>query len=603
MGHDTKKMVYSVLGLLLLFFILVFVNVIISYGNLRWDLTQDRLYSLSEGTRHIISKIKRPVTIKFFYSRSNPRVSTHIKLFAKRVQEFLKEYEYVSKGKIRLEVYDPRPDSDEEEWAEKYGLKAVETGEGDKIYCGLVFTSADRIDRIPFLDPSEEELMEYRITRAIYNLQHLKKRVIGIISGLPVFGDKKEKEEWLFIKELKKTYRIKEIKKDSKKIDRDVDLLLIIYPKEIKPSLQYAIDQFIMAGKNALIFVDPYCLSDTGTGMLKRASLEKLFSTWGINFDSGKVVADLQQSTYIRSHNVVQESPVIITARDQAFNKSAIITSGLDNMLLPISGVIEKRGSSKLSFEPLILSSKDSDLVSTFFVSMGTEYVRKKISPKGRKYPLAVMVNGSFKSAYPDGPPKGVENKAHIKKEKGRSTIIIVGDCDLLSEDFYVQKTRLLGFVISRVFNDNLNFLLNACEFLTGNQDLISLRTRGRFERPFTTVLELKAKAQKKWLQKEKELERQVETLNRRLEALQKKKKESEKFILSPEQEKEIERFKQEKLKIQHELKEVRKRLRADIERLGLILKFINMFLMPFLISLFGISIAVYRYKKARQQK
>ncbi len=604
MGYDKKRLVYSVVGLVVLFFIILFANIIISYANLRWDLTEDKLYSLSDGTKHILSRIKTPVTIKFFYNKSNPHVPTYLKLYAKRVQEFLEEYEHASKGKVHIEVYDPKPDSDIEEWAEKYGLKSMETGEGDKIYCGLVFTSADRIDKIPFLDPSEEQLLEYKITRAIYNLQHPEKKVIGIVSGLPVFGDKKEgTEEWLFIKELRKTYKVKEIKKDAKEIDKDVDLLIVIYPKDIKPSLEYAIDQFVLSGKNALILVDPYCLSDTGAGMLKKATLEKLFSAWGISFSSKKAVADLKQSTLIKTHGQIKDSPVIITARGFSFDKSHIITSGLDNMLFPVVGTIErKKKESKLRFEPLVYSSKDSDLVSIFFVTMGTEFVRRQISPQGKRYPLVVSLNGRFKTAFPEGPPKDAPKKVkQIKEAKNPSTVIIVGDCDFICDDFYVQKTRILGFVISRIFNDNLNFLLNSCEFLTGNQDLISLRTRGKFERPFIKVLELKAKAQEKWLQKEKELEKQVEAVNRRLEELEKRKKESEKFVLSPEQEREIERFRQEKIRIQHELKEVRKKLRADIERLGLWLKFVNMFFMPFLISLFGIGFALYRQKKARQ--
>ena len=604
-GYDKKRFVYSVIGLIVLFFIILFVNIIISYANLRWDLTEDKLYSLSKGTKHILSQIKVPVTIKFFYSKSSPHVPTYLKLYAKRVQEFLEEYEHASKGKVHVEVYDPKPDSDEEEWAEKYGLKPMETREGDKIYCGLVFTSADRMDKIPFLDPSEEQLLEYKITRAIYNLQHPEKKVIGIISGLPVFGDKKKgTEEWLFIKELRKTYKVKEIKKDAKKIDKDVDLLIVIYPKDIKPSLEYAIDQFILSGKNAIILVDPYCLSDTGADMLKKATLEKLFSAWGISFSPKQAVADLRQSTLIRTHGEVKDSPVIITARESSFDKSHIVTSGLDNMLFPVVGAIEKKKKKglKLKFEPLVYSSKDSDLVSIFFVTMGTDFVRRQISPKGKKYPLVVSLTGRFKSAFPEGPPKGVsKQEKQIKEAKKTSTVIIVGDSDFICDDFYVQKTRILGFVISRIFNDNLNFLLNSCEFLTGNQDLISLRTRGRFERPFIKVLELKAKAQEKWLQKEKELEKQIEAVNRRLEELEKRKKESERFMLSPEQEKEIERFRQEKIRIQHELKEVRKKLRADIERLGLWLKFINMFLMPFLISLFGIGFALYRQKRARQ--
>jgi len=419
---------------------------------------------------------------------------------------------------------------------------------------------------------------------------------------LPVFGDKSNPEEWLFIKELKKSYRVKMIKQDVKNIDKDIDLLIVIYPKNIKPELEYAIDQFILSGKNAILLVDPYCLSDISNKTFKNASLDKLFSAWGINFNSKDVLADLQQSTYIKSHNVIKESPVIITARGQAFNKSNIITSGLDNMLLPVCGVITKKKSCKLGFEPLIHSSKDSDLVNVFIVSMGTDYVRRQITPTGKEYPISVMLRGRFKTAFPNGPPKGINKKGYIKEERGKSTVIIIADSDFISDDFYVQKTNLLGFVIKRIFNDNLNFFLNACEFLTGNQDLISLRTRGKFERPFTAVLKLKAKAQEKWLEKEKELEKQVEVVNKRLEELQKKKKESERFILSPAQEREIEKFRQQKIRIQHELRDVKKKLRADIERLGLILKFVNIVLMPIIICIFGISFAVYRQRKAKKR-
>jgi len=601
--YDKKRLIYSVIVLILLFFILLFGNILLSFANLRWDLTEEKLYTLSKGTKNIISKIKTPITIKLFYSRSNPHVPTYLKLYARRVKEFLEEYERASNGKIHVEIYDPKPDSDEEEWAEKYGLKAMETAEGEKIYFGLVFQSADRIDKIPFLDPSEEQLLEYKITRAIYNLQNPKKKVIGIISGLPVFGNqKKGKDEWLFIKELKKTYKVKEIKEDAKEIDKDVDLLLVIYPKDVKPSLEYAIDQFILSGKNAIILIDPYCLSESnGVGTLQGEPLKKLFSSWGIRFTYRKAVADLKNSTYIRTKNVIKESPVIITARSDSFDKSNIITSGLDNMLFPIAGSIEKGKNCKLKFETLIHSSKESDLLSIFFVSMGTDFVRRHISPKGKEYPLAVMLSGKFHTAFKSPPKDTPKDAKHIKMENKKSVVLIVGDTDFIADNFYVQKTNLLGFVISRIFNDNLNFLLNACEFLTGNQDLISLRTRGKFERPFLKVLELKAKAEEKWLQKERELEKQVEILNNRLKQLEKQKKESESLVLTPEQEKEIERFRQEKIRIQHELREVRKNLRADIERLGLWLKFINIFLMPLLISFSGILFALYRRRRSRQ--
>ncbi len=592
---DIKRIAVSVIEVSLLLFLLILINVLLSYANLRWDITEEKLYTLSEGTKNIISKIKTPITIKFFYSKSNPSVPAYIKLYAKRVKEFLEEYEKEGRGKIRLEVYDPKPDSDEEEWAEKYGLRGIETEGGEKIYCGLVFLSEERIERIPFLDPSEEELLEYKVTQAIYKLQNPKKKVIGILSFLPVF----EKKEWLFVKELRKMYEVRKIKKDVKRIDPDTDLLLIIHPKKIDKNLEYAIDQFILSGKNAIILTDPYCISTETPDIGLRTGLEDLFSSWGISVVQDKAVADIEQATYVRSGNLIKESPVVITAREGSFSKESVITSGLENMLFPIAGYIEKK-KKDISFETLIHSSKSSDTISVFIVGMGSEFVRKRVKPKGKEYPIAVLIRGRFKSAF-SSPPKGFSKKDHIKEAKKSSAIIVVADSDFLNDDFYVEKTQIFGLVISRIFNDNLNFLLNACEYLTGTEDLISIRTRGRFERPFKKVLELKAKAQKKWLEKEKELEKQAEIINERLKELEKKRKESGKLVLSSELEKEIQRFREQKIRIQHELREVRKTLRADIERLGMILKFINIFLMPLFISFAGIGLAIYRQRKTKR--
>ncbi|RLF58033.1 MAG: hypothetical protein DRN37_05550 [Thermoplasmata archaeon] len=618
-GNEIRKTLLSSTGLLVVFFILILVNVIVSYANIRWDATEDHIYSLSGGTKHILSGLSQPVDIQFYYNRSNRNIPDEIKLYATRVREFLSEYEHAAKGKVKVQVFDPKPDSDEEEWAQKYGLRAIQTPTGDKIYCGLVFLAADQVGKIEFLDPGKEELLEYDITRAIHRLQNSKKKVIGVISGLPVFGNPAYARmgqpgagaEWLFITELKKTYEVKEIPLSSAAIDPVPDLLLVIHPKNLSKKLQYAIDQYVLSGRNAIVFVDPFCVSDANRQSFMgppSSSLASLFKAWGISFDSTKVVADYDQSTPVRTRdNRVERSPVMISARNEAFNSGNVVTAGLENMLFPLAGALKKAKDSSFEFEPLVRSGENAALIAAFKAGMGLDVIKREFIPEKERLYLCGRISGKFKTAFPQGPPadekgkdatKKGDRKNQIKEAKKACNVIVVGDADLLADRFYVQQGQFLGVTISKVFNDNLNFLANSCETLTGSNDLIALRTRGRFERPFEVVLARQRKAQERWLSKEKELTKEAEETNRKLRELGTQKDASQKLIISPEQEKEIAKFREQKARINHELKEVRKNLRADIEALGNTLKAINIFLMPLCVAIAGLLFAFIRQRR-----
>jgi len=620
-GSDIRKFFLSTGGLVAVFFILILINVIVSRANVRWDATQGHIYSLSEGTKHILSKLSQPVDIQFYYNRSSKEVPDQIKLYATRVREFLSEYEHAAEGKITVQMFDPKPDSDEEEWAQKYDLRAVQTSSGDKIYCGLVFLAADQVGKIAFLDPGKEQLLEYDITRAIQQLQSAKKKVIGVISGLPVFGTPsyggmaQPGTEWTFVKELKKNYEVKEIPLSSTSIDDAPDLLLIIHPKGMSEKLQYAVDQYVLSGGNAMVFVDPYCVSDTARRSFMGppgSSLPKLFKAWGVSFDATKVVTDFDQATTVRTReNRVEQSPVMISARDEAFNSGNVVTVGLENMLFPLAGAVKKVKGSPFTFEPLVRSGERASLVDAFKAGMGLDVIKREFVPGKDRLFLCARVSGKFKTAFPEGPPKdekenskGGQGKApqQLREATKSCNVIIVGDADLLADRFYVQHGQFLGVTLSKVFNDNLNFVSNSCETLTGSNDLIALRTRGRFERPFEVVLALQRKAQERWLAKEKELMQQAEETNRKLKELESQKGDSQKLIISSEQEKEIAKFKEKKNRIDHELKQVRKNLRADIENLGNMLKALNIFMMPFFVVLAGLLFAFMRHRRMKKK-
>ncbi|HPQ44890.1 MAG TPA: Gldg family protein [Syntrophales bacterium] len=616
---NLKRILVSSTGLVILFIILILANVIFSFTNLRVDTTEERIYSLSQGSKNILSQLNEPVTIKFFRSQSDKNFPRNLKLYARQVHDFLTEYEYAAKGRLKIEEYDPKIDSDEEEWAKRFGLQALTTPTGENIYFGLVFAAAERVERIAFLNPGRWELLEYDITHIIHSLQSTEKKVLGVISGLPVFGTVtpgKRSIEWFFISELKKTYDVREIGPDAQLLDSTVDLLMIIHPKKLTPRQEYAIDQYVLSGRNAIVFVDQNSIMDTDVYDSMRpmsppmSNLPNLFKAWGVSMDSYKVVADFGHSTKVRKGNMIDDDPVLISARKDLFNHDSRITSQLDTLLFGTVGNLRKEMNSPYEFTPLVQSGTDASLVPLIELNSGTAGIKKNFTPSGERFNLAVQIRGIFKSAFPNGPSadenvpddsKNQTNKTHLTVGTKESTIIIVADADMLSDGFFLSKSGQAGYQMSRMFNDNFNFVANACENLTGGEDMTSIRSRGTFERPFTTVLALQEKARERWFLKEQDLVKRTEETNRKLRELEAQKDSSQKLILSNEQIAEIEQFREEKRKLEGELKQVRKNLRSDIETLGLELKAINIFLIPLCVSIAGLGFAI--YKKRRMKK
>jgi ABC-type uncharacterized transport system involved in gliding motility auxiliary subunit len=297
-----------------------------------------------------------------------------------------------------------------------------------------------------------------------------------------------------------------------------------------------------------------------------------------------------------------------ISARREVFSHNDVVTAKLERILFPIAGAIERDTGSQYQFESLVRSSNDAALFDAFKANFGVEAIRKEFKAAPEAFTLAAKVTGKFKTAFPGGPPKGKDSKKEtaqnskkekqIKQAQKECNVIIVADADMLADRFYVQKQNVLGLVFTRMFNDNLNFVANACEILTGSDALIGIRSRARYERPFTRVLALQRQAQARWLAKEQELARQVDETNKKLRELEQQKDPSQRVLLSPEQEKEIAKFREKRRRINKELRQVRKNLRADIESLGFKLKVINIFAMPVCLSIAGLIFAFYRKRR-----
>ncbi|MFC1798975.1 Gldg family protein [Thermodesulfobacteriota bacterium] len=394
-------------------------------------------------------------------------------------------------------------------------------------------------------------------------------------------------------------------------------MLLLFHPRNFSDQLQFIIDQYILNGGSAIVFVDPFSTVDPTPGSVKASSLDRLFNAWGVTMHKDKTVADLKYSTKIRNRaEQIEDNPFWLNLHSVALNTDHIITAKLESILMPMAGAISKAKDSPYEYEPLLQSSVEAALEDSFRVRMTANEIRSTFKAAGNRFDLAAKVSGIFNTAFPDGKPKdpaadqkkdknskaeGMAKPQTVALKKGvkPATIIIVTDSDMLFDGYYVIKQKLLGFEVARIFNDNLNFALNSIEMLSGGEELISIRSRGKFGKPFIRVLELEKKAQVKWLAREQELIRKVEDTNQKLAQLEQQKDASQKLIISKEQEEEIQKFQEEKLRIKKELKIVRRNLRADIEALGVAVKAINIFLVPLLVCIVGVVYAVYKRKKS----
>ena len=628
----------SIVGLVALLAILVAINMMIGTLKLRKDLTEDKIYTLSNGTRAILKKLDSPVTLKFFFTTSSPKVPMGIKHFGQKVEDLLDEYQIAGGRNIIIEKYNPKPDSDAEEWAQRYGLTGQSLGMmGPTIYLGLVAVKGDNHNAIPFLNPRKEALLEYDITRMITRVAFPKRPVLGISSSLPVMGVQASpfvmpgqprpisQPAWIAFQELSADYDIRMLSSGLDRIDDDIDIVIVVHPKNLPDKALYTLDQFVLRGGNLIAFVDPLCLTDailsrhvqSASPVKPSSDLVQLTDAWGLTYDPGKVLADISLSTpVIEKDDKAEDSPVFLTLRDPNINSKEVITSQLETMIMACAGTFAGTGSEFLNVTPLLMSSEQSQLINSMAIEMGSEEIRRDFQSGYERLNLAVRLHGRFKTAFPDGKPKaeseadksnddnktGKEKKEEpaddtvsLRESVEPATVIIIGDVDMLYDQFTVQELSFFGQRAFQPINDNMNFLANAVDQLSGGADLAEIRSRGRFDRPFDRVLALQRKAQERWLMREQALQEKLETTRERLEALQAEKDKSQRFILSAEQQQEIERFKQEELKTQRELKQVRKNLREGIEQLGVKVKAVNIILMPVIICIAGLAFALYR--------
>ncbi|MGQ0751507.1 MAG: Gldg family protein [Betaproteobacteria bacterium] len=620
-----ETLLYSAGGVIALAAILIAVNFLLGAFNARVDLTQGNVYTLSPGTRAILSRLEAPVKIRLYYSQGSNAVPVGLKTFAKRVEDLLSEYRAASGGKVMVEKFNPEPDSDAEDSASLDGIDGQMTNTGDKFYLGLSVSFLDQKAAIPVLAPDRERLLEYDITRAISQVSTLKKPVVGLMSALPVLGrplnpvlKQQPTEPWVLASELKRVFDVREVKMETEKIDDDIKVLLVIHPRNLSEATEYAIDQFVLRGGKLIAFVDPYAYFDQqpdlqnpfGGQQAGQSMFYNLFKAWGIDMNMGKVVADL---TYASGEGP-RLLPTLLSLNQHALNQDDVVTSQVGTLLVPFGGAFSGKPAEGLTQTVLAHTSKNSMLVDLIIATLSGEPSTRGFEPSGQEMPIALRLTGRFKTAFPEGKPKPfmprdekkVEKKEaapgapQLKESAEENSVVLVSDVDMLTDNAAVEVQDVFGQRLVVPRNGNLNLALSLVEHLSGDQNLISLRSRAAFTRPLTVIRDMEARAQQTYLGKIKELEDSLNKTQEKLQDLQKTRGGAQATILTPEQQAEIENFRKAAAETRRDLKEVRKNLRVETDTLQFWTKVVNIGLVPLLIAIAGLMLALVQRRRVR---
>jgi ABC-type uncharacterized transport system involved in gliding motility auxiliary subunit len=616
---------YSTAGILIMFVVALAFFVITSALKQRVDLTAEKAFTLSPGTKKILGKLDSRVTIRFYCTQGDAAMPPVLRTYAQHVEDLLDEYKEAAHGKIVIEKLDPKPDSDAEDSARLDGIAGQATSAfgGDKIYLGLVISMLDEKVPVPWLAPDRERLLEYDISRAIARVVSPTPPTIGVMSALPVFGEQanpmmrqmgqNSQEPWSFVGEIKKDFTVRDVPMTATKIDDDINVMLVVHPRDISDATQYALDQFVLRGGKLLAFLDPHAYFDQKHDQMAQvlgessgqSSLDKLLKAWGLSMDMNKVVADLTFAGHNSQNGATM--PTVLMINQQGIDNGDVVTSQIDNLVMPFPGALTGKPADGLKENILVHTSANSQLVEGMTASIGAEQIVKDFKPSNVTYPLVVRLTGKFKTAFPDGPPKPAKEDAandqsktpQLKEATGNGVVILAADSDMLNDQVCVRVQEFLGYRMVQPINGNLNLVESFVEQLSGDSDLISLRSRASLDRPFTRLKEMQAKAGREWEAKLKELEESKAETERKISELQSHKQGNEqRFILSPEQQKELENYQKTVADANKELKSVRKKLAKETDALEFWTKVANIGAVPVLVALTGVVLAMVKRKR-----
>jgi ABC-type uncharacterized transport system involved in gliding motility auxiliary subunit len=579
----------------------------------RLDLTEDHLFTLSEGTKQVLRSIDEPVDLRLYYTQQLDELGPYFSGHARRVEELLATYERLSGGKVRVEHLDPAPFSPEEDLAVAEGLEGLPIkDDGTLAYFGLTGrNSTDDLKAIGYLAPERANFLEYDLTRMISDLANPDKPVVAVLGDLPLMGAQMNRfQPWKVLEAMYQFFDVRFLGGKQGTIDDDVKVLMLAQPHNVDPATLYAIDQFVMRGGRVLAFVDPLAeVMAAGGGMNPMANpegdavtaLEPLLAAWGVKIADGEVIGDQNAAQRVTARingrqMVVDYLPWLSLGPDH-LAANDVVTGELQRLHLNAAGAIVAREGATTTIEPLVQSSPLAMAIEADKIRDNPDPAKllAEFTPSGSPFTLAARVSGPVKSAYPDGPPEGVKAKGeHLAEAQQPLNLILVADADLLADATWVRVQDLLGQEIVMPLANNGDFAINALDNLAGTQGLIALRGRGLTDRPFEVVRDMERAAEHQFRAKEQELRAKIDDTEKKIRALQDEEQQSG-VILTAAQQEEIENFRGEMIQLRQELRAVQRSLREDVERLSTWVKIANIWAVPVLIALIAVIVALLR--------
>ena len=610
--------------LLLLNFLLL--HYVLSAIPLRLDLTEDNIYTLSESSERLLSKIEDPVTVELYTSKSIADLPPWFKTFAARVEQMLEQYERASGGTLQLEVIDPEPDTEEEEQAIAAGLHGQELPTGDRVFLGMVVAQGDTEVVHPFFDWNRENFLEYDISQLIYEVQQFTKPKIGLITSLqlqapnmPVMPGQQMPQDQYVVEQLQTAFEIEPIAAGATSLPSDIDLLAIIHPQALNNQLLYEIDQFALAGNPVFLAVDPSSIQMReqsrqmqmmGGGMNQNASsdLPRLLEAWGIQYDATKVVTDPNIS--LARGNFVQPSWLVFEGEQT--NRELLPTSELGSVLLLEAGALIPSETLSGNWEPILTTSPEAGQVESMLIqfSQGAN-LSEETAPLEKSVAVAGMLTGQASTAFPDGPPseateeeeEGEDETAETDgatdhRTSGNVTAFIIADTDWMLDRFSVERINFLGLNSVRRLNDNQILAANLMEYLGGSEDLIGIRGKGTTQREFEVVKAMETEAQKAYQQKLQDVEAQLADISQRISQIVSEQQGQGVIYMTPEIEQVLQENREQEAALRAERREIRRELRQGIESLGNVLGALNLLWAPVGLAVFGVL-----YNRSRKKK
>ena len=649
------KFLFSGTGLLsVAVSLLIAVGLISALPSVRIDLTEDELFSLADGTRNIVSGLEEPIELIFFYSESATEDQPQIRSYGTRVQELLREIVIASNGNLALRIVDPEPFSEEEDLATQYGVQPVPVTQGGPgIYFGLVAAQLDNdpalqvSETMPLIRPDQEQFLEYEFMKLVTRVANPDLQVIGLLTTLDIDGGfdpmtGQATQQWMITDFIRQLYELRRIETEAESIDDDVDILMIVHPESLSEQTLYAIDQHVMRGGKTLVFLDPTAdsmVSRSARGSMipagMRSDLPGLLEAWGVDYSPDKVLTD--NTLALRVQMGQGSRPVahigMIGANRTALAEDDIITRRLENLNLSSAGALAPREGATTRFEPLIQSSSDAMLMDASLLEdvLDPSVLFDEFVSANERYTIAARISGVIATAFPDGRPvsasaeaEATEDEAvaddtgseiesseeesteidplqgHLAQTDGETNILVFADTDVLTDRLWVQVAQFLGQRIPQPYANNGDFVINALDNLSGGADLVSIRSRGRYSRPFERVVKMQREADDRLRTEEAALLERLAATEEQLAALNTGENGQPLGQLTPEIQAEIDRFNAELLDTRRSLRDVQFQLTADIEELGSNLKWFNTAAIPMLLTVLALFISLTRAQRRR---